>query len=221
MARRQTHSRILPQQRPHRKVTREEKLAFISQYGRVSDPTNTRSVNRRYQQLKAFPLHLQKKATKEQRAALKKRGFFVTPKGVIVDGPRDIYRKPISTRRFAVVGDGIVKWTVNGRRDFIIGFTPQDKREFARDPKGFVRAKLKELKRDYPDVRNARDIQVRLQWGAYQATKDFTPYSFTKRYPYIESKRKGQKILDRLTGLHIVVHVPVKHRKRKHGKKKS
>lgn len=216
MRRQKSQARSISQNRPHRKITRDEKLALISRYQRVPDPFNTRAVNRQYKKLKSFPLDLQKPANKEQRAGLKKRGFFTTEKGVIVDGPRDAKRKPIKTRRFAVLGKGEgVKWTVNGRRDYIIGLSNAERKEFAENPAAFLKAHKEMMREKYSDFRNARDVQTRLQWGAYQATKDFVPSYFSKRYPYIESPVKGKKVLDRLTGIHYVIHLPRKHRKGK------
>lgn len=216
MARQKSQARILSRRRPHRKLTRDDKLRFISQYQRVKDPFNTRAVNRQYKKLKSFPLELQKPASKEQRAGLKKRGFFTTEKGVIIDGPRDGHRKPIKARRFAVLGKGEgVKWTVNGRRDYIIGLSSAERKAFAANPAAFLKAHKAMMRATYHDFRNARDVQTRLQWGAYQGTKDFVPSYFTKRYPYIESPVKGKRVLDRLTGIHYVIHLPRAKRKRK------
>src|SRR5437899_903075 len=141
MARQKSQARRLSQRRPHRKLTRDDKLRFISQYQGVKDPFNTRAVDRQYKRLRSFPLDLLKPATKEQREGLKKRGFFVAKKGVIVDGPRDAKRKPIKARRFSVLGKGEgVKWTVNGRRDYIIGLSDSERMEFAANPAAFLKA---------------------------------------------------------------------------------
>lgn len=193
--------------RRSRKPSHEQKLAFISQYKRVSDPFNYRSVDKQYRTYKKFPLYLQKSANKEQRTELKKRGFFVTEKGVIIDSPRDARRKQIKGSKFQILEGGVIKYSTKQRRDYIIGFTKKEKKEFASDPKGFVARKEKEFRKQHPNLKIRGKLQTRLQWGAYQATKDFTPTSFSNRYPYIESKVKGQAIQDRMTGLHIVVHV--------------
>lgn len=213
MPRLKSQDRSISQRRPHRKITYDQKLAFVSKRERVPDPYNRRAVVKRYKALKSFPLDLQKPATKAQRTGLKKRGFFTTGKGVIVDGPRDAKRKPVKSRRFKVLanGDG-VKWTVNGRRDYIIGLTDAERSEFAVDPGGFIKRHRAMMRSKYRDFRNARDVQTRLQWGAYQATKDFNENYFTRRYPYIDSPVKGKKVLDRLTGIHYVIHLPRKHR---------
>lgn len=207
MPRRTPQAPSISRPRKHRKITHDEKLAFISQYKRVSDPFNTRSVDKQYRTYRKFPLYLQKSANKQQRAELKKRGFFTTEKGVIIDGPRDARRKPIKGSRFEILSDGVVKYSVKQRRDYIIGFTKKEKKEFAIDPKGFVARKEKEFRAKHLRTKIRGGLQTRLQWGAYQATKDFTPTAFSNRYPYIESKVKGQMIQDRMTGLHIVVHV--------------
>lgn len=222
MRRQKSQASIFTRKHAHRKVTRQEKLAFISRYVRVPDPTNTRAVNRQYKRLRSFPLDLQKPATKEQRKNLKKRGFFTTHKGLVVDGPRDSRRKPVKARRFRVLGDGSgVKWTVNGRRDYIIGLTREERIAFALDPAGFLYLHREFMKQTYSDFRNARDIQVRLQWGAYQATKDFDPSMFYKGGDTLKKEQKlmAQGKTDKLTGLHYVIHLPRK--KRRHGKKKK
>ena len=204
-------------------MSHAEKLALVSKYKRVSDPTNKRSVAKQYRTLKAFPLDLQKPANKAQKKELRKRGFFTTDKGVVVDGPRDSRRRPVKARRFAVIGKGEgVKWTVNGRRDYIIGLTPAERKAFAADPKVFLKAHRKMMRETYPDFRKARDIQVRLQWGAYQATKDFAPSMFwTSDTLGREQKLMKHGKTDKLTGLHYVIHLPRKQRKKIRARKKS
>lgn len=214
MARRESRTSSVSEKRRHRKLTHQDKLAYISQYKRVSDPTNKRSVAAQYKKLRAFPLYLQRKADADQRAELKKRGFFTTDKGVIVDGPRTGKRKPIEGTKFKILKGGIVRFEKGARQDYIIGFTKAEKKAFAADTKAFVDAKEKEFRAQLKTRGiKVKDFQIRLQWGAYQATKDFSPTAFSNRYPYIESKIKGAAIQDRMTGLHIVIH-----RKRK-GKK--
>lgn len=218
LPRRVSQARSISKSATRGKLTHADKLAFISQYERVPDPTNTRAVSRQYGKLKSFPLYLQKSATKEQRAILKERGFFTTGKGVIVDGPRTAKRKPIAGTRFAILKDGTVTFSKGSRKDYIVGFTRAEKKAFAKDPKKFMDAREKEFRAKLKARGiKARDVQIRLQWGAYQGTKDFAPNQFMKRYPYIESKVKGQAILDRMTGMHVVIHV-AKKKKRSKGK---
>lgn len=194
--------RLAPRKR--KPIPHDEKLRFLSQYGAISDPTNKKSVDQKYRTFKKFPLYLQRPADKKQREELKQRGFFVTGKGVIIDGPRNAKREPIKGAKFEVLHDGVVKWSYKDRRDYIVGFTAKDKKEFARDPDAFVKKKEAELRAHYPTLARKK-FQTRLQWGAYQATKDFHPYYFTKRYPGI-TERAGKAVRDRLTGLHIVIH---------------
>lgn len=223
LKRQKSQARILPSKRRHGKFSHAEKLAFISQYKRVPDPTNKRSVSKQYKILRAFPLDLLKPASKAQQKELRKRGFFTTGKGVIVDGPRDSKRRPIKARRFTVLTNGEgVKWTVNGRRDYIIGLLPSERIQFAADPVAFLKAHRNMMQERYPDFRNARDVQVRLQWGAYQATKDFSPSFFFKGGGTLEKEQRlmRQGKTDKLTGLHYVIHVSHKKR-RKHGRKKK
>lgn len=224
------HKRIIPLSQRKRKprASHADKLKFISQYKRVSDPTNKKSVDRQYQTLKKFPLYLQRSASESQRRELKKRGFFVTQRGVIIDGPRDTRRKPIRGAKLSIQSDGTIKWSIKNRRDYIIGLTRAEKKEFARNPNELIKRKLEELKAKNPTLRNKKNIQIRLQWGAYQATKDFSASHFTKRYATTEKQTAAH---DRLTGLHFVVHQHTKkpsmehltgiHITVKHGKRKK
>lgn len=229
--------RLSPSARKSRAPSHDQKLAFISKYERVPDPYNTRAVNRRYSTLRKFPLYLQRPANKSTREHLKERGFFVTQKGVIIDSPRDSKRKQIKGAVLDIQSDATIKWTVTRetkkqrtiRSDYIIGFTKKEKREFAANPNAFIEKKKAELKKTKAGLRGKRDsqIQVRLQWGAYQATKDFHQGYFTKRYSHLP-ERDLKRVHDRLTGLHIVVHstkhltglhLTTKTTRRKHGKK--
>lgn len=216
MARRKSQAQSVPESRKHRKLTHEEKLALVSRYKRVSDPTNKRSVHEQYKKLRAFPLYLQREASAEQRAELKKRGFFTTDKGVIVDGPRTGKRKPIEGTKFRILKGGVVRFEKGARQDYIIGLTKAEKKAFALDPKSFVESKEKELKA-LLKTRGIkfRDFQTRIQWGAYQGTKDFTPRSFQgsdtgKRATRALAKGSKRQIdrdaADKMTGLHIVIH---------------
>lgn len=210
MPRRKSIPRSISPSRESRKVPHAEKLRFLSQYKRVSDPTNIRSVAKQYATFKRFPLYLQKTANKEQRAELRKHGFFTTDKGVIIDIPRTAKREPIKGMKFDVLKGGVVTYRNGSRRDYIVGFTKAEKKEFAKDPAKFSDEFEKKWRKKivgWVAPKKIRDFQLRLQWGAYQATKDFSPRSFSGRYPYIESMVKGKAVQDRMTGFHIVVHV--------------
>lgn len=202
----QRHKRIIPlsahARKPKPRISHADKLRFLSQYKRISDPSNRKSVDKQYRTYKKFPLYLQRSANESQRRELKKRGFFTTDKGVIIDGPRDARRKPIKGAKLSIQKDGTVKWSVKDRRDYIVGLTRKEKQEFAVNPNALIKRKLEELKRNNPTLAKSRNIQVRLQWGAYQATKDFHAAAFTKRYGHEPEKQ----IKDRLTGLHFVIH---------------
>jgi hypothetical protein len=199
-----------------------DKLAFIRKHGNHVDPTNTRQVNRKYNQLKRVPWYLEQKATAKQRKILKERGHRVTDKGVIVDGPRNKYREKIPGSKMSIGKDGTIKWTITkrvkqrdgsykqitaSRRDFIVGLTAAEKKEFALDPQAFIDKKLAELKERYPTLARRAKIQVRLQWGAYQATKDFSPNVFGPKYLHKWMPKEQEHKLDKLTGLHFVIHV--------------
>jgi hypothetical protein len=215
-SKRRVTKQIIPSVAKSRKATgisHDEKLKVISKYKRVTDPTNKKSVAKQFAAVKSFPLHLQKKADKKQRAELKEHGFFTTEKGVIIDGPRSADRQPIKGTRFAIHKGGVVsftnkKKTAKGeyiRRDYVAGFTAKEKKEFAKNPAAFMKKKEAELKKSLRGLMGKKKIQVRLQWGAYQATKDFHPAYFTKRYQELPA-RDFKRVKDRLTGMHIVVH---------------
>lgn len=205
-----------------------DKLRTLSSIGVRVDPTNKRAVTKKYRELSKFPPHLFHKANKDDRERLKKKGFFVTDKGVIIDGPRDRKRKPIATRRFDITSYGDIKWSVNGRRDYIVGLTPKEKIEFAKDTKAFIKKHRALMRERYPDFREASDIQVRLQWGAYQATKDFVPgreiqtggKDTDKQFRLLRREKTGGKN-DILTGLHYVIHVTKKTRQKRRKRRRT
>ena len=163
----------------------------------------------------------------ERVRELQRHGFRTTKKGrgygVVVDGPRDARRRPIKGAKVEVLKGGVVKTSVKQRRDYVYGFTKNEKKAFARNPEAFTAKKLRELRELFPSLARSRKPQVRLQWGAYQATKDFAPNYFTSRYfekfaSHRPAKgKKRPKKIDTLTGLHIVIHVP---KKKAHGKTK-
>jgi hypothetical protein len=166
--------------------------------------------------LKRVPAYLQRSATKEQRAELKARGHRVTDKGVIIDSPRDAERKQISGAKFQIQKGGIIKWSVRQRRDYIVGFTKKEKKDFAKDPQSVIARTLAKLRKENPSFKGLkRKPQVRLQWGAYQAQKDFSIRQFFAsdtgwRISQAEKKptKKNREAYDILVGLHIVIHVP-------------
>lgn len=155
---------------------------------------------------------VERAAPKRTRDDFRRHGYPTTKGGVLADGPRDARGNPLPGARTELYRGGIVKQSIDQRRDFIVGFTPAEKRQFAKNPDAFVAAKLAELEARFPLLRNRRHRQVRLQWGAYRATKDFSPTAFDRRYfegffEHIKGKPRKKRI-DALTGLHIVVHVP-------------
>lgn len=208
--------------------THEAKLRALSRVGIHADPTNPRSVARRYYDRferdkvdKRLPKDMLRSARGKTLDEAKEHGFRVTKSAVVVDGPRDKRRKPIKGARVKVLRGGVVQTSVGQRRDIIYGFTRAERKAFAKDPDGFTESKVAELMARFPTLRR-RKKQIRLQWGAYQATKDFAPSYFTARYfasvSPEERRKAGKKArprADKLTGLHIVVHVPKKKKGRK------
>jgi hypothetical protein len=164
-----------------------------------------------------IPRELERPATKAQRDELRAHGFRTTKRGVVVDGPRNKISRPIKGARVRVLSGGVVQTSVKQRRDYIYGFTKAEKREFAKNPGAFEQKKLAELEKRFPYLaRFRRKRQIRLQWGAYRATKDFAPSYFTATYFATVApetlRKKGKKgarpRIDNLTGFHIVIHVP-------------
>lgn len=217
-----TTGKSISRSRSHRAPTHAEKLTFIRRYGKpVSDPTNERAVSRQYNKLKQYPFELERKADSETRDELKARGFFTTKRGVIIDGPRDSKRRPIKGARLSIAKDGTVKWSVKQRRDYVVGLTKAERKEFAKNPEAVIAKKEKELRERFPNVGKRRKIQTRLQWGAYQATKDFSPRVFSAKYFAKWIPREEIHKMDKLTGLHFTVHVPrVKKKGKRHGKRR-
>lgn len=201
-------------------------LRFLSKRGRRPDPDNYAAVRRAARELRqreALEEHYSRKVGKKQREELKARGFHTTKRAVVIDAPRDARRKKIPGAKMQVLKGGVVKWTVGERRDFIYGMTKKEKKEFARDPELFTQKILKRLREQNPTLKKIRPsrIQKRLQWGAFQGTKDFAPSYFTKQYfadvsPEDTTKGRKSKRLDKLTGLHFVIHIP-RTRKAKRG----
>jgi hypothetical protein len=167
------------------------------------------------------PLRFKRRVTREQRNELRRHGFKVNKTGIYLDSPRDKTRKKIKGARMSVLRGGIVKWSVGRRRDFIVGFTAKEKKEFARDPEAMVARKEAELIRKHPQTfrRAVSAPRVRLQWGAYQATKDFSPYELDLRYPFLASerprKKRDREAKDRLVGLIFITYVKRAKRKKK------
>jgi hypothetical protein len=220
--------------KPHRALTQEQHLAnvrYLTKSGKRPDPSNVRSVARQASELRrreALERNYTRKVTPRQRDQLRERGFHVSKRGVVIDGPRDSRRKPIAGAKMNVLKDGTVKWTVGQRRDFVVGLSSKDKKAFAKDPELFTKEILRRLRETNPTLKKIRParIQKRLQWGAFQATKDFSPQHFTKQYfsmiaPEERTRGGKEKRLDKLTGLHFVIHIPKpsKARKRKRGKR--
>jgi hypothetical protein len=161
-----------------------------------------------------IPYELERKVTdKKTRDELRAHGFKTTKRGVIVDRPRDIYRKKVPGSRMEVLKGGVVKTRVAERRDYVYGFTKAEKKEFAKNPGKTEKNILERLKERFPTLRRSRKISVSLQWGAYQGTKEFNPHYFSAKYllQFLMHHGKPDKThrkIDALTGLHIVVHIP-------------
>lgn len=166
-----------------------------------------------------IPAHLVHSAGAKQRAELKQHGFPTTKKGVAVDAPRDKTRARIPGAKFEIQSGGWVKWSVGQRRDFIYGMTDADRADFAFNPEAFIAQKQDELIESHPATfrKIRRAPQVRLQWGAYTATKDWSISEWMRAYPKWDKARAPKRTSaarDRLVGIRFIVHIPKK-RKRK------
>src|SRR3970282_87483 len=135
-----------------------EKLRELSRRGIEVDPTNKRSVSRKFRELKRIPAKLERGADSEQRAELKKHGFKTTSRGVVVDGPRNKRRELLSGAKFRVLKGRSVKTEYKQRRDFIIGFTKKEKQAFAQTPELFIQKKLRELRERIPTIAKSRTL---------------------------------------------------------------
>jgi hypothetical protein len=174
-------------------------------------------------------VHLRQPATKEQRAELRTRGYIVNHKGIILDRPRDKDRKQIPGAKMSIQTGGVIKWTVGQRRDFILGLTTAERKEFEKDPEKLIDRKLKALRESHPKTFKGlkQKPRVKLQWGAYASRMEFSPHEFARKYPLWAKwlKAHGRKFpesvgrvktaqaKDRLVGLHIVIHVPRRKKK--------
>lgn len=205
-----------------------ENLRYLSKRGVQVDPTNSKAITtkarevRRREQLVEY---YGKKVTQKQARQLRERGFMVEGRKAVIDVPRDKHRKKIPGSKLQVLKDGTVKYTVKDRRDYVVGFTKAEKKRFAKEGPSVIAEVLKRLRKANPTLRGRR-VQTRLQWGAFQATKDYSPHYFTGTYfasisP--EDRREGRKQprLDKLTGLHFVVHVSPKRKTKRRAKAKK
>ena len=214
--------------------THESKLRALIRAGRRIDPTNRRAVSRAYSEFKrreSLERNYGHAVTPTMARILRDKGFYVSKKKspvVVVDVPRNVHREKIPHTHFSVLKSGIVKFTNTERRDFIIGFTKEEKREFANNPGEFTARKVAEFKRDYPQyARYVKPASIRLQWGAFQATKQFAPSYFTQTYFASISSEETRKVkkgkrkprIDKLTGLHITIFVPQKKARNAHKRK--
>jgi hypothetical protein len=216
------------------RVTHEQKLRRLSKAGWRGDPFNKRAVARSYSERfnsakpnrfnrDKIPAELVRRTDKKTRDDAKAHGFRTTSRGVVVDGPRNRKRDPIKGSRVEIHRGGVVTTRVGARRDFIYGFTRKEKRKFAKNPESFEKEILAKLRKRFPSLAKARKPQSRLQWGAYQATKDFAPSYFTAKYFASISPEETRKVgkkrakprIDKLTGFHFVIHVTKKKQTRK------
>lgn len=217
------------------RLTHEQKVDWLSRRGNTIDPTNRAQIARKYREARreripADMLHKVPGKNHKQKAtsarSLRAHGFRIVGDTVVVDSPRNRRRNIIKGSRTRVLSGGVVTQSVKNRRDYIYGFTRKEKQEFAKDPAAFEKKIIRRMLDRFPALRKARKRQVRLRWGAYQGTKNFAPTYFTTKY-FAESspeeirrvgKRKAEPRSDKLTGFHIVIHVPEKKRRRRKGK---
>jgi len=202
------------------RTSHADKLRALSRAGISVDPTDPRATARKYAAFKEqararIPRKIERRASASQLRELKEHGFRTTKHGVIVDSPRNKLRQQIPGAKTEVKSGGVIHQTVKHRHDYIYGFTRKEKKEFAKNPQHMESIIFERLRVRFPNLRKAK-VQTRLQWGAYQATKDFSPSYFTAKYfseispeeLRREGKTRARPRADKLTGLHFVVHVP-------------
>lgn len=211
------------------RVSREKhksNLQYLIKRGWRGDPTNVRAVaaaaaDRRSRE--TMERRYSRKVSREDARLLKRHGFHISKYGALIDSPRkrakvDPTRAPLPAR-FSVQESGTVKFSYKSRRDYIVGFTKKERKEFAKNPNKTLDNILARLRKKNKDLRGRRNIQTRLQWGAFEARKDFAPISFSQKLKSMDRiatmlrKKYGPKVitpLDNLTGVHFVVHVQSK-----------
>ena len=218
------------------KPSHADKIRELERRGIRVDKSNEKAIARKYAAAKRERLpssmlaKIPGKKNKQEEIAkeLRQHGFRTTDTKVLVDRPRNRKREIVRGSRLKIHRGGVVSMRVKERADYVYGFTAKEKKQFAQNPELLISEITKRLRKSFPLLK-ARKVQVRLQWGAYQATKDFAPTYFTSKYFAAISpedkrrdKKKAKPRLDKLTGVHFVVHVPKKRKKgkRKHGKGK-
>lgn len=222
--------------RKPRNPNHEAKLRALIRAGKRVDPSNRRATARAFSELKrkdTLEKHYGHDVTRERAKELKKHGFYVNLRKrkplVVVDVPRNVHREKIPHTKFSVLKGGIVQFKNTERRDFIIGFTNDERKQFADSPGDFVKRKVAEFKSDHPQyARYIKPSSIRLQWGAFQGTKQFAPSYFTKSYFSTISPEEAREVparkrkprIDKLTGIHITIFVPAKS-KGKHASKEK
>lgn len=207
------------------------RLRVLSKAGINVDPTNRRRANEQFRKLisrESLEKQYTVKADAATRKKLKERGFATTKKGVLIDRPR-FAGKTLPGSKVRVTKSGDVVMTTKARRDVVVGMTKKEKKEFAIDPAKFIKKKTKELRDKYPTLKRVKKIRARLQWGVFSGTKDFSPYFFQSLTSWeaakTASKKKKEQYkkdrLDKLTGLHFVIHTTKKTRGKKNAAKKG
>ena len=228
--RRQKTRPIVARERAPSKERHAENLRYLSRKGWKGDPTNKHAVAAsaaEYRSRDTIAKRYGRKISSTEARLLKRHGFDVKGDTLILDKPRVRGAERIKHHKFrdrlpakeTISKEGIVKQSYKNRRDYIVGFDKAQRKRFAENPKGELDNILDTLKKRYKDVRGRRKKQVRLQWGAFESRKDFSPQQFIKfldtarKVAAMLKKKYGSKVktpLDKLTGVHIVVHVQKK-----------
>lgn len=220
---------IVARERAPSKEKHAENLRFLSRKGWAGDPTNKRAVTRaaaEYRARDTIRTRYGRKVSRETATDLRKHGFTVEQGKLVLDKPRARAKvdktRPQLPARFTVLKGGVVKYAYKERRDYIFGFNQKKKDQFALQSSEVINELIARVRKW---TKTKKKPQIRLQWGAFESRKDFSPQQFAKA---IETARKvaamlikkyGPKVktpLDNLTGVHIVVHKsPSKKRSRR------
>lgn len=208
------------------RVSREkhsENLRYLSRKGWKGDPTNKRAVAAsaaEYRARDTIERRYSRPVSSREARLLKEHGFHVSKHGALIDSPRkraydDPKRGKVPGARFKVQDDGTVKFSTKQRRDYVVGFTKQEKKDFDSNPKETIDRILARLRKKNAELKRSRKVQTRLQWGAFESRKDFSPLSYVKKLDTMRKiatwlrRKYGPRVktpLDNLTGVHFVIH---------------
>lgn len=183
-------------------------------------PDQKRVIAREYEKYKTVSVRMLHKVDASKRKILKSKGYTVTARGVILDAPRTPLGKRLKGARMTVLKGGVVKESVGSRRDYIIGLTKKQRREFARDPSKYAKQLFSKSKSKA--IRKSKKQYIRLQWGAYSGRIDYKLENLGSYFLDERGKIKGH-LIKNLTGIRLITYVDTEQKsaKRRRARKKK